>query len=410
MSFFWEQLGLVWQSIASVWAWSWWIVLPVIALIILLELWEQYKRQQFYQNIPWKLLEIQVPKNILKTPKAMEQVFSAAYLEGEKHWMAFEAVGNAGETHFYLRVPSPYRNMMESAIYAQYPEAEISEVDDYLQQMPRVLPNSDFDIFGVEQTLGNGEFAPIRTYKDFEDSVEERRIDTIALLMESLSKLKDSEQMWFQFVIKPVDDKWKKSAEAMAHKLMGIEPDKPKSKNPFSGFSPGVSFGEVVRAPFEHPSLEAKKPTEAAKTPKNMKPGEKDLAEGIRMKMAKLAFQTTIRFLYVDRRASFAKDNTNAAAAFFRQFNTQHLNYFKVDKETMTAGAKGLFKNWKLAFRKQAFYDAYAHARPRNNKCVLNTEELATIYHFPINAVGTTELAKVPSRKAGPPASLPLVD
>ena len=235
MSFFWQQVGLIWQSIAAVWAWSWWIVLPVIALIIFLEFWEQYKRQQFHQSIPWKLLEIKVPKNILKTPKAMEQVFSAAYLEGEKHWMAFEAVGNAGETHFYLRVPSPYRNMMESAIYAQYSEAEISEVDDYIQQMPRVMPNDEFDIFGVEQTLGNGEFAPIRTYKDFEDSVEERRIDTIALLMESLSKLKDSEQMWFQFVVKPVDEKWKKNAEAAANKLLGIEADKKKSGNPFAG-------------------------------------------------------------------------------------------------------------------------------------------------------------------------------
>ena len=410
MQFFWEQVGLIWQSIVAVWSWSWWVVLPVIALIVFLEFWEQYQRQQFYQSIPWKLLEIKIPKNILKTPKAMEQVFSAAYIEGEKHWMAFEAVGHAGDTHFYLRVPSPYRNMMESAIYAQYPEAEISEVDDYVQQMPRVMPNDEFDIFGVEQTLGNGEFAPIRTYKDFEDSVEERRIDTIALLMESMSKLKDSEQMWFQFIVKPVDEKWKKSAEKAAHKLLGVEEEKKKSSNPFAGFGLGLSFGEIVRAPFEHPNSEVKKKDEAPKAPKNVKPGDKDLAEGIRSKMAKLAFQATIRFMYVDRRGSFAKDNTNAAAAFFRQFNTQHLNYFKPDKETMTAGVKGWFKNWKIAFRKHAFYDAYAHARPRNNKCVLNTEELATIYHFPINAVGTTELEKVPSRKGGPPASLPLVE
>ena len=128
------------------------------------------------------------------------------------------------------------------------------------------------------------------------------------------------------------------------------------------------------------------------------------------MKMAKLAFQTTIRFMYVDRRGSFVKDNTNAAAAFFRQFNTQHLNYLKPDKDTMTAGVKGWFKEWKLAFRKHAFYEAYAHAKPRSNKCVLNVEELATMYHFPINAVGTTELEKVASRKAGPPATLPLVE
>jgi hypothetical protein len=191
---------------------------------------------------------------------------------------------------------------------------------------------------------------------------------------------------------------------------MGIEEEKKKSGNPFAGFGLGVSFGEIVRSPFEHPSLEPKKPDVKTTTTKTVRPGAKDMAEGIRQKMAKLAFQTTIRFLYIDRRASFAKDNINAANAFFRQFNTQNLNFFKPDKETMTGGVKGWFKNWKVAFRKHAFYDAYVHVRPRNNKCVLNTEELATIYHFPINAVGTTELAKVPSRKAGPPSSLPLIE
>jgi hypothetical protein len=40
----------------------------------------------------------------------------------------------------------------------------------------------------------------------------------------------------------------------------------------------------------------------------------------------------------------------------------------------------------------------------------LNIEELATIFHFPINTVSTSELEKVESRKGTPPATLPIVD
>ena len=59
------------------------------------------------------------------------------YWKGRRNigW-SFELVGRAGETHFYLRVPTQYRNMMESAIYAAYPEAEITEAEDYLEEFP----------------------------------------------------------------------------------------------------------------------------------------------------------------------------------------------------------------------------------------------------------------------------------
>ena len=91
----------------------------------------------------------------------MEQIFAAAhapysygikpykkYWKGmEEYWMVFELIGRAGETHFYLRVPSQFRNMMESAIYAAYPEAEITEAEDYLEELPKILPNEHIRSF-----------------------------------------------------------------------------------------------------------------------------------------------------------------------------------------------------------------------------------------------------------------------
>ena len=410
MSVFFQQVGLLWQSIATVWSWAWWILLPVIAGIIFAELWEQHQRALFHQGITWKVLELKVPQNILKTPKAMEQIFSAAFLEGDKHWMSFEMVGRAGESHFYLRLPSQFRNMMESAVYAQYPDAEITEVDDYIKQMPRVMPNQEFDLYGVEQGLAKDAWLPIKTYATFEDSVEERRIDSIAFLMESMTKLKGSEQIWIQLVVKPADEKWKKTADAAVNKLLGIE-DKKKSSNPFAGFGLGISAQDIITSPFRHPDEAAAVKKEEKPKEKNDHPGKKEQVDGIRQKISKHVFEATVRAMYLDRREALGKDNLSSIAAFFRQFATQNLNAFKPEPTRSTTGKiTGFFKKWQLALRKRDFFAAYAHARPTAGaKCILNTEELATVYHFPIGTVGTTELQKVGSRKGGPPATLPLM-
>ena len=73
--------------------------------------------------------------------------------------MSFELIGHAGESHFYLRLPKDIQHMMESAIYGQYPEAEITEVDDYLDHFPEVLPNEEMDVSGFEEMLQQRELS-----------------------------------------------------------------------------------------------------------------------------------------------------------------------------------------------------------------------------------------------------------
>ena len=418
--------GIV-ASILVVWGYVWWIALPVIAFIIFWEAWLLHLHYQFVTSIKWKLLEIKVPKTILKTPKAMEQIFAAAhapfsygysgyqrYVQGmEEYWMVFELVGRAGETHFYLRVPSSFRNMMESAIYAAYPEAEITEAEDYLEEMPKVLPSPTFDLSGFEEVLRHPNYLPIRTYPMFEESIEEHRIDTIAPLMEAMSKLKNDEQLWFQMLIKPTGEAFQKEGEAEIKKILGIEEQKKPSMWPTLDL--GLSMGEVIRGPFEHPG-EAKpsKDQKQEKMPRFlMTPNDKEKADAIHLKISKLAFAATLRFLYVEKReGAVDSGHTNSIHGFIRQFNTQNLNSLKPDKATSTAGytVKGLFKKTRLRARKRYLYEKYRKFSPGSHESILNIEELATVFHFPLAVVSTTELEKVESRKGSPPASLPIIE
>ena len=422
------QLGLLWSSIVTAWGAVWWIVLPIVAIILFWDFWKLYVHVRFVRSIKWKLLEIRIPKNILKTPKAMEQIYAAAhapYSYGlsnfekfwkgkEESWMAFELVGRAGESHFYIRLPSDYRHMMESAIYGQYPDAEILEAEEYMDQFPKILPNKNFDLSGLEEILKNDSYYPIRTYASFEESVEEQRLDPISPMLETMSRLKGDEQLWYQIIVRPTGEDFKKAGEKKIAQVFGIEEKKP-APSIFSGFGLGVTLGDIITSPIRHPSGDVtKKPEEKPKTARVIvTPGEREVTEGIELKISKIAFDATLRFMYINRRGAPDEGFMNTVHGFIRQFNTQHMNSLRPNSATTTASysVHGLFKKMKVQWRKRMMWESYKNIAPgKKDKAILNIEELATLLHFPITAVSTTELEKIGSRKGAPPAGVPLIE
>jgi len=416
-------LGSIW----AVWEAVWWIATPLIAIIIFWEAWRLHLLHKWVHHIHWTMLEIKVPKNILKTPKAMEQIFAAAhapysygyswfqkYIQGmDEYWMSFELIGRAGETHFYLRVPNEYRNMMESAIYGQYPDAEISEANDYLDEMPKIIPNRTFDLSGFEEVQRHAPYFPIRTYPMFEESVEEQRIDPIAGLMEVMSKLKEGEQIWYQVLVRPTGEDAFNAGKKELNKMYGVE--EPKKKGIFGDFDLGFGMEDVIRAPFQHPGERNSKKDEKDRFPRLLlSPHDKERGDAIQQKIAKLSFDATVRFVVITERDLATPDSGYIMSlhGFMRQFNTQNLQQLKPEKSTTTAGyaVKGLFKKPRLHWRKRLLYENYKNILHGKPVAILNIEELATIFHFPLGTVSTTELEKVGSRKGSPPASLPVIE
>lgn len=418
---------MILKNMGVIWSYIWWIVLPVFFAPFFWYWWNYYVHYKWLVAIKWKLLEIKIPKEILQTPKAMEQVFAAAhapYSYGlrflEIHWegkgeysMSFEFVSIGGEIHLYLRTPAQFQNLMESAIYSQYPNAEISEIkseDDYVRKMPKVMPNQIFQTHGMEFVLSRESCYPIRTYVLFEDAVEERRVDPMSALTELMSKLKSDEQIWVQFIIRPTGGDWKTECDKIINQMMGRE--EKKKKSPFPPIF-DVTLGEALKSPFEHPSTEIKK--EEKKQDFKflvLSPTEKEMMEGIERKTAKLGFETTIRFIYIDRRDSFSRDNVMGVMGVFRQFNTQNLNLLRPYKPTMTAAVHGLFKETRLNYRRRVIFERYRDISmcPKHPVPILNIEELATICHFPITAVVSPQLQRIDAKKGSPPPNLPLLE
>lgn len=398
----------------------WWVLVPIAIFFIFKNLWLVYIRQKYISSLSWVLLEVRIPKEIAKTPKAMEQIFTALhgvylppgfiekYFKGKIiDWFSFEIVGVNGEIHFYIRTLVQYRNLVEAQIYAQYPEAEIIELADYVENVPQDIPNKNYDIWGCEFALAKPDAYPIRTYMYFEAEKEEKRIDPLASLMEVLSSLKDGEQIWIQFLIQPTGDDWKRVGDELVAKLIG------KKKVIEKGiFEEVISFFRemmdivVYGKPPEVLTPEEKK--ELSTLAQFLSAGEREVVEAIEKNISKLGFNTMIKFLYIARIDVFSRTNISSVVGAFKQFNTLNLNGFKLNILTMPI-ARYFLKKKRIFLKKRRLFLFYKMRLWMSKFFVFNTEELATVYHFPATIVRAPLLPRIEAKKGEPPSTLPII-
>lgn len=405
-------------------------LLPLLAIALIKREILLRKHDQWLASIEWVMLEIKLPLENIKTPKAMEQVFASMYgmfsfgisfkdkwLKGRiEQWMTFELVGFASRMHFIVRLPKPFRRLFETSLYSQYPGAELEEIEDYVHRFGKELPNDEYDLFGVDLGLLKDDPYPLKTYYDFEAVDEDKRIDPIATIAEIMANLKSDEMVWIQILIRPTGADWKKKAADIVLKVTGRNAP-PKPKSGMQGV--GEFMGNLVNAPLEQPTWSTEKKPEAA-PPKPLTPGEQELLTGVEGKVGKIGFDTIVRFMYLDKKTAFTDSNVWAVMGAIRQFNGQ--NEFLPNKMTLTTPkATGLFfRNYRLLGRKRKLFKAYCErampVEPRRfgtlrlKTSVLTVDELATLFHPPIASVAARTIRYVGAKKSGPPSDLPILE
>jgi uncharacterized protein YggT (Ycf19 family) len=406
----------------------WWIILPFIFLRPFLFLWLWWRREAWKKQIEEIMLEIKLPEEILKPIRAMEAVFNSLWqiydppswkekwFEGKKLLdLSLEIASIDGVPHFYIRIPASLRDFIESSIYAQYPEVEISKVEDYTNKVPKNIPNETWDLWGCDMMPFRDDIYPFRTYKEFEterETKEEKRIDPIATLLESMGRLKEGEQLWIQFIVKPVTPEeidLPKKAEKVVQKMMGkTAPPSLEAFIPYAikGTSRVLIAGEALP--------EGKEPAEEKLElgALRLSPGEVEVIRSIQNKVAKYGFESNIRFIYLGRKGAFFKPNLKLALGFFNEFNTQDLNTMKPWGKTKTKIQYFLIQR-RNYLRKRRIFRLYCNRRspldPREGGTfVLSTEELASMYHFPSRIVAPAPtVPRIPAKRGEAPPELP---
>ncbi len=368
------------------------------------------------------MLAIDVPKNNEQSPKAVENIFAHLYgmkasLDAKDLYItgkfpqsaSFEIVSIGGDIRFYIRVPMKYRDLIESAIYSQYPNAEITEAEDYAKQFPRKFPHEKYEAFGCDFELDKPDYYPIRTYVQFEHGlmIEEFK-DPMSLILETLSNIKKDEVMALQILVTPLGDSWRKKGDLAVKKMLGKAP--PEKKGLLGGigdlaheFVSYAASGGASTAP-------GGKKDDATSSLKllNMSPGERHVIEAIEMKLGKPGYPSKFRYIHFAPHEIF-QNKYGVVKGFLKQFAVLDCNGFGSVSKTMPK--KNYWYHRMARPRKQrllmrAFCER--DGQYGGPKYILNTEELATLWHFPVMTVKAPLVKKTEAKKAEPPRGLPI--
>jgi hypothetical protein len=410
-----------------------WLAVAFVFLWGAKEVWLFYIQKKWSKTQKHIFLAIDIPRGNEQSPRAVENLFT--YLAGahstinlvEKYWtgayqlsFSFEIVSIDGYTQFIIRSPEQFRSLVESAVYSQYPDAEINEIDDYAKDAPTKFPNEEYDVWGAEFIQKNNLAFPIKVYKDFEHQFGEPETqykDPMSALMDLCSSLKRGEQLWYQIILKPMDMfKWTVTADKEVDKILGQ-----KEKNNFfdeltnaiMSFLDGLSdaFYNLIGT---MPEVENKKKEEDILKMINLPPKQKKQVEAIHNKTSKVAFEVKIRFVYLAKKDVMNKPKVaNGFVGYMKQFTEVDLNNLKPDMDKTATSVAYFFKESRLNSRK---YNIVFNYKNRDGSAgrkmgILNVEELASIWHFPIESVVKAPfIEKSPGRKAEPPIGIPIIE
>ncbi|MEI7512832.1 MAG: hypothetical protein WCK01_05245 [Candidatus Uhrbacteria bacterium] len=408
-----------------------WIIFVFVFLWALKYGWLEIRQAKFMHSQEFILLRITVPKASefnQQTPRAVENIMAnLAGAHSPASWkemwidgkfqipLSLEIASLNGQVSYYIHSLRNLRDLVEAAIYAQYPDADIDEVPDYAKGVPTHYPNDEWDLWGTEMTPTTNDAYPLKTYLEFEDRVSGEFKDPMSNLLEVFSRLVEGEQAWYQIVIIPTDQKhFKHSADALINKIKGV-----KEVHKVTFMSQVIEFPlklilEFVNVALGTPSAPAKKSEAKDAFPRMMalSPGERIVLEAIERKASKIGFECKIRFLYVAKKTVMSKPKVvNSFIGAIKQTNT--FNMLALKPETKRVGVNGTlwwFKDSRNSHRKEHLVSSYKHRSSHHGlgHFFLCSEELATLWHFPIlNQVRAPQLRRTEAKRAEPPANIP---
>ncbi len=331
-------------------------------------------------------LLLKVPKNNEKTALSAEQMYASLhgilrnkwnrFVEGslQEHF-SFEIVSSSKYIKFYVTAPEKLAEFLEGQLYAQYPTLLIEKVDDYTEE----YKISDRSYSNCELVLEKNDAYPIRTFDTFE-------VDPLAGVTAVLSKLGDSRnQIWVQFLMRPTDNKWQKKSMAQVKKIRGEG----------GGVTIFGSIWGLFSMLISHAINSGSSSEEKAGVKKVLSGPEEEAVKSIGEKTTKLGYETKIRVVCFADNPDDAKNKITSIVGTFKQFNATNINGFVAKKITVNNNAD------LESYKKRSFW---------GRGYVLNTMELASIFHLPSINVETPAIVWSTAKTAEPPSNLPTLE
>jgi len=363
---------------------QWYVWIPIVGVLLFLT-WRNWQKIAKPEIIDSELLVLEIPKTNDKSELAAEQLFASLHgilrdkeelklSSGVQEHLSFEIASVGGQIRFYVWTPKSLRGFVEGQIYSQYPSVQIRKADeDY------VTHERDHSvIYSSEITVVDDEVLPVKTFQSFE-------VDPLAGITGALAKLESTdEEIWVQILAKPIADNWHKSSDRW---IKNVKQGKLSGSNIGGGLS---WFSDALGALWQPPEQSSGGPSSG--TPEVSERNKTRISEAEK-KATKLGYKVRIRIAYLGDNNATARLRMQAMVGTFKQFNSTHLNGFKVTRSS--------FKKEDLNRYRNRFFG--------DGGFILNIEELASVFHLPHTNVETPNVVWASSKTAEPPSKLPLI-
>ncbi len=380
------------------------IIIPALILVFLLILLgfilainaEIKEKAAIFGGLETVLFIVLMPKNefkkegeIQKEEKIMiaqmEQVLANfLYLKKPKMFqgppsVALEIASQIGSSDisFYVSIPKYLETAFEKHVQGVYPRAIVEKVpQDYTIFEPQGASA------GAYLKLSENFLFPISTYQTLEK-------DPISTITNNLSKISANEGGAVQVVIRPLsklnlrkkgEKALKKIREGKSVRLAATQALQPLIFDLFEDMQKSSS---------------SPKKKEGENMIKEKEQGiDQKGYDAIQSKIQKQPFEANIRVVASAQNQARAEEILNHLISAFSQFSLSAINSLE---------PKEVFKKE----LKKLIYDySFRNFNP-NQASILNLEELASVYHFPLHFIETPYIKSAKSGVAAPPSDLP---
>ncbi len=288
-------------------------------------------------------------------------------------YISFEIAALDKKISFYINCSRDLKDLVEKQVHAQYPEAQIEEVKGY----------NPFTRGGKQSTVELGlqkkYVYPFRTYKLMES-------DPLNAITSAMSKLTEQDGAVVQMIISPAGQSWQSKPRHMALEIQqGKNPDLVEKGFFARGFYEAIHGGSKKRTHNE-------KDLSGFQAPISLTPMQQEQVKRLEEKASRAGFKTNIRLITSSPDQITADNHMRNMISAFMQFSMPPFNGFKVRKRND--------KNILVDYIYRAFHDY-------GSDNILNTEELASIWHLPTPYVETPNIKWLLSKRAPAPINMP---
>ena len=257
-----------------------------------------------------------------------------------------EYIAHEWEIFFYIVVPKKYKYLIEKQINGFYTDALVEE-------------EVEIDIF---KWKSYSEWTYINTTRDFLYPIktyQKLESDPINNIAGALSKLEEDESAVIQVLLKPISDDWQHHSAKASSKIMNGKKSN-FTLNPFKLIV--MIFSALLSSQDDNKTPEKENNTSAL---------TQERAKTVDEKWDKTGFETIIRIVVTGNNETMVETEIKNIKSAFVQFNYPDFNKLKW---TLHHIDKFLIDNYKKRFFRSPFF---------LKKMIFNTEELASVFHFP---------------------------